>query len=126
MQMMLVAVLVDTLHPALEDREIAFNRVRSDQAAILGLTGIFLGGMVDGFMAGEPRPDVPISAQFVGHQCALGVGVGEDGGAQFASLYVVHLDRTRPTATFDKGEDRNAIAVAALFLPAAFIVELPS
>jgi hypothetical protein len=45
-QVLLGAVLIDTLHAALEDRIVVFDRVRADVAA-----HVFFGAMVRGVMA---------------------------------------------------------------------------
>jgi hypothetical protein len=49
--MLLGAVLVDATHPALEDREVALNRVRVDAAVILA--DVLASRVRDRAMAGE-------------------------------------------------------------------------
>lgn len=58
-------MLVDALHPALEDAEIAFDRVRRHVAA-----HVFLKAVVHGIMRGE------VLAEVVVLQCLVGVDHG--------------------------------------------------
>jgi len=64
-------MLIDATHPALEDREIAFNRVGVRLAAYP-----FLNRMVNGFVAGEPAAWTLVGAPFVRHQRAFSGGIG--------------------------------------------------
>lgn len=121
MQVPFVAMLVDAPHPALENREKAFNGVGVHLPA-----HVFLGAVVDGFVAGELAPDAEIGAPLVGHQRALGIGVRENDLPQFVGSGVVSHERTSFTATFDERNDGEFVARLNFApVPAALIVELP-
>lgn len=67
-QMIFAAMLVDTLHSALKDREIAFDGVGVDFAAT-----VFADAMTHELMVSELASNFLVVAGFVGHQpCALG------------------------------------------------------
>jgi len=124
-QVFLAAMLVDAAHPALEDREKAFNGVGMCRAA-----HVLVDRVVDGFVTGETPPDAAIGTVLIGHQIALGVGVREHDLAQFGSGDVFSLDRAGLAAALDKGNDRNFGASAARrshasLIPALFVRELP-
>src|SRR5262245_33091044 len=61
-KVLLAAMLVDALHAALEDREITLDRVRGDGAA-----HVFLGGVVDRFVASEILVEAAMPTRFIGH-----------------------------------------------------------
>src|SRR5690348_2267037 len=90
--MLLRAMLVDAEHAALEDREVAFNRVGCDLATAATLANVLLGGVVDRFVFGElaARPDV--GGVFVGMQDALARGVRDQNRAQCVGGKVFDLD----------------------------------
>ena len=66
MQMLLATVVVDAAHAALENAEKAFQRVRMRLA-----TRPFVGAVVHGFVAGEPRSDCRIVRGLIGRQTAF-------------------------------------------------------
>ena len=100
-QVVLGAVLVYSLHAALENREVSLNGVGMSESA-----HPFLCGMVDGFMGGKPLSDIAVSPQFVGHQSALGVGVLEDCAPDVIGFGPVEFDRTSAPFTLDNGKHR--------------------
>ena len=71
--MLLSAVLIDTLHAPLEDRKIAFKRVRMDIIA-----NVFLGGMLDGLVTFKVAIHAKIQFALIGMQKAFAVDVGLD------------------------------------------------
>ena len=61
MQVLLAAMLIDALHAALEETEIAFDRVGRYIA-----TGIFLDGVFDRFVGGKVLSGTMIQVAFIG------------------------------------------------------------
>ncbi len=74
MQVLFLAVLIDTLHAAFENRECAFDGICVHVA-----TGLFLDRVLHGFMGGEMPIRAVLEAAFVGEQPSfLGDVVGDD------------------------------------------------
>ena len=69
-QVLFGTVLVDALHSALEDRKIAFNRIRRHVAA-----RIFLRRMIYGFVRRKLLADAEIQFAFIGLQPRLTIDV---------------------------------------------------
>src|SRR5262249_1684881 len=65
-----LTVLVDALHAALENREIAFGGIGSDAPA-----HVFFAAVIYGFVAGKLTADFLIGGPFVGHQVGLALNV---------------------------------------------------
>ena len=63
-------MLIGAAHTALEDREVALDRVRGHVA-----TGILFAAVNDGFMRAELFADALIEIAFVGMQAALALDV---------------------------------------------------
>ena len=60
-KMFFLAVLIDALHPAFEDRECALNRIGVNIAA-----NIFASGMLHGFMRGKMLIGTEVETAFIG------------------------------------------------------------
>ena len=69
-QMLFAAMLIDALHPALEDAEKAFDGVGVERPA-----PVFAGLMLHHLMIRELAPDLGVVAGFVGHQTGFAVHV---------------------------------------------------
>ena len=66
-QMGLTAMLIDTLHAALEDREHVLDGVGMDREAVL-VADILASGMLDGAMRGKLLACLGVEAAFVGYR----------------------------------------------------------
>ncbi len=82
-QVLLGAVLVDALHAALEDAEVAFNRVRVRFTAT-----VFAVLVANDLMVSELATNLDVVAGFVRHQTGFLGDVGaHDGGGDWAGRY---------------------------------------
>src|ERR1700730_11292070 len=98
MQMLLAAMLVDAFHAALENRIVAFYRVRVDRAA-----HVFIGLMAYAFMAREVLAERKISAAFVGHHRRFLCHIGLDDRDYIGCARSFDMERANlPAATIDK------------------------
>ena len=64
-------MLIDAINTALEDREIPLSGIGGGIAA-----NIFIGGMVDGTMTGEPLTNFPVNGALIGSQMRRLVDAG--------------------------------------------------
>src|SRR5579863_9558509 len=119
--MLLAAMLVDALHPALEDRKEALDGVRMGIAA-----HPFLGTMINAFVAGEALADTAVLVRLVGHQGASLIGMGENDRMQVAGLDTINVERPSAPAALNQRQHGPPITIASLLQPATLIVELPS
>jgi hypothetical protein len=113
-QMLLTAMLIDALHSALEDRIVALDRISVDVA----VADIFVGAVLDGFVAGEPLTDVLVVTSLIGHQRGFAGDVIADDIVNLPDASVVDVKATRTTAALY--ESKNSVLMsptaAALFL----------
>src|SRR6267143_801667 len=92
MKMALGAMLIDTDHTALENREIALDGVGVRVAA-----DPFFLAVINGFMAGEAPPDRAVHIRLIGAEMAGGIGVIENDLADLAAVTVSTLtERAAP------------------------------
>jgi hypothetical protein len=74
MQMLLRAMLVHAFHAALENRVVAFDRVRVDLRARLAVgIAVFLARVIHNAMRGKLFADCFITTRFVGHESAFAI-----------------------------------------------------
>src|SRR5260221_7626253 len=107
--MLLAAMLVDALHAALEDAEIAFNGVGVDLAA-----NVLLGAMMDALVSDEVQASFLVPACLIGHEAADTVDVlGENVLDAFAGD-AIDMDGAGFAAALDKPDDLVLVASAAL------------
>src|SRR5229473_2824683 len=92
-QVPLITMLINAAHPTLEDAEKALDSVGVDIAA-----NVFLGAVIDGFVAGKPATNAQISAPLVGHQRTFGVRLRHDDPAKLVGGHVVGYERAGRTA----------------------------
>lgn len=110
-------MLIDALHAPFEDREEAFNGVRSHIAA-----RVFLIAMVDGLMLGKFLAGMLVVLRFVGMQSALAADVRQR-GFDGVGFEVGDDDGAGTAATLDKAKNL-ALGRSATFLnPTAIIDE---
>ena len=114
-QVLLRTVLVHALHAALENAEIALNRVAVDVAThILALT------MAGEFMAGKVLVKFAVLPGFIGHHGGLLGNIGLQDGHKLGGAGVVHMEGADFTAAFHKAQDGALVAITAL-LRGAFL-----
>jgi hypothetical protein len=116
---------IAAVDPALEDREEAFDGVDVRFRAVVELARPFFFLVTHRIVTGEAATDTAISAQFIGHQSALNVGVAKDDATQRFSGNVLGLLRPSATAALYKSNDRHAIS-AARSLPSELRMQYPS
>ena len=102
-QMLLFAMLVHAAHPALEDREIAFNRC----SLVTSPPRIFVVAVLDGFVCGELGADFRIERAFVGMQSSLARDViaDEQGDRHPIGIGTGNVERANRSAAFDQGNN---------------------
>src|SRR5690349_12804550 len=110
--MLLAAMLVNALHAALEDAEIAFNRV----SVRLGIVkaDILAAAVVDCAVTGVFRAYVRVETAFVRHKLALAAGVLAQNQLHGLGVGVVDLERARLSAALDQAHDRALVRRAGL------------
>jgi len=97
MQMLLPAVLIDALHPAFENAEIALNRVRVDLAApVLALT------VAHEVMSRELALQVLVLARFVRNDLRLTGDVGPQDRHNVLGAGPVHMEGAGLTRAADQ------------------------
>jgi hypothetical protein len=99
-QVLLRAMLVDALHPALEDRKVALNGVRMHIAA-----NILAKGMPDGLMTGRMGRDVAVEAALIGMDVRFAGAVLRHDDIDGRLVSVLNVERTDGTAALDEGDD---------------------
>ena len=65
-QMLLAAVLINALHAALKNREVAFNRISGHVAA-----NVFLATMIYSFVAGKFSAKLFVPSRLIGHEAGF-------------------------------------------------------
>ncbi len=103
--MLFAAVLVHALHAALEDREIAFDRVRVDFTAT-----VFARRVMHRAMIGEVHADFLILASLVRHNAGLARHVFEDHRPNGRDLGVFHHERAGLSLSANEGTNRMFVA----------------
>lgn len=113
MQMLFGAMLVNALHAALEDRIVAFNRIRGDFAP-----NVFVALVVHRFMAGEVLAHLIVPATFVGIDRGFMVHIGADDCGNLGYRMRVDLEAASCATALNKREhdvpEGNAGLLAAL------------
>lgn len=101
MQMLFATVLVNPLHSAFKDAEIALYGI-----GVYFASGIFALGMVNGGVFRNVSICTPIEARFIGVQfCLLGNIVNDDAGNIVLGC-TVNMERTDLTATLNQRNNR--------------------
>lgn len=108
-KVLLAAMLIDALHAALEDAEIALNRVGADDLFAF-VAGVFVGAVVHAVMAGEAAflVHVAIPSGGIGHDGGFAGDVGADDGQKSAHRGAVYMPATGAAVALDEGKDRVA------------------
>jgi hypothetical protein len=88
--MPLAAVLVDSLHAALEDAAESFNAIDVDFAA-----SIFASSVPNEIMLGEVVPEVGVPTCFVGHEVSAARDIRSDDRQQIGRCGSRDMQRTR-------------------------------
>lgn len=105
---MRTAMLIHAIHTALEDAEKAFNRVRMRIAA-----NVFFGAVIDALVIREVLTDLGILSRLISHQ---GRGIGYVLGklpSKRAGSNIIDVEGADVASTFDKGEHRFFVSMAA-------------
>lgn len=108
-QVLFGAVLIDTAHTALEDREIAFDGVGVRLAA-----NKLAGRVLHRVMAGEVLGHLAVEPAFVGVQRSLGQYVLDHQLLHVLLGGLRNMEGADPAATLDQAEDGVLVAKAAL------------
>jgi hypothetical protein len=112
----LAAMLIDAGHAALEDGEVAFNRVRVDIAP-----GIFLFAVFDGVMSREFSAKGPIQAALIRQQATFPADIGEHDRRDIGHGGTLDMERAHHAAALDQAQNSPLVAVARLGLLPAFL-----
>lgn len=131
MQMLLAAMLVDALHAALEDREIAFNRVRMDherfaarQAPNVRVTNIFLVTMVDREMCAELCADLGVETGLVGHELGLTRDILANDRHDFRGARAIDMETASGAVALDERKHHILMKTAGAFLAAGHLADI--
>src|SRR5713101_344443 len=100
LQVFFAAMLIDTDHAALEDREEALNGVGGHVAA-----SVLTGRVGDTLMRGELHAGLAVVVRFIGMQAAIQHDVLKQHLADRLGAEIVHLDGTGATAALDQRND---------------------
>ena len=111
MQVLVRAMLIDALHPALEDAEIALNGVRGHVA-----TDVFAAGVTDAFVSRDVLLGVGVEAAFVGVEGGLARDVLRHDAGHGRLGRAVNMERADTTATLDESNDRHLVRRTAALL----------
>src|SRR3954470_12574807 len=103
MQVLLAAMLVDAFHAALEDREIAFDRVGADVAA-----NMFFLAVIDSLMAGEFGTDCFVPRCLIRHQIALATNIDTNDRDQLAQRPPFDMEAACAALAFHQRENGTA------------------
>src|SRR5665213_1491279 len=117
--MLLFAVLVNALHPAFKDAEIAFKCIR------VGITAnIFADFVVDHFMLGGEAGSLVIGCR-VRHQPGVMANVFADNPFHVSSGDGIHHGGTNGATTLDKAHNLHSVAEPATgFFPALLAADV--
>ncbi len=110
-------MLVNALHPALENAVVALNRVRADIAVAVAADILVL-AMVHAVMAGEIAVLVQIfvPTRLIGHHRGFMGDVGTNDRDERADRGGIHMPATGCATAFHKGQDNVLMGIAvALF-----------
>src|SRR3546814_16933060 len=86
--MLLAAMLVDALHAALEDAEIAFDGV-----GVRGATDVLDLAVVDALMAGELFADLAVMAGFIRHDGGIAPDVSDQHSPYRLGVDLIYMER---------------------------------
>lgn len=117
-QVLLIAMLIDALHPALEHRKEPFNGVRVHIAP-----APFVPPVVDGFMRSKLAANPPVVARLIGYQGAAKISILHDDAPNAVGVDALNLDRSRAALALDQSDDLHLVAPAGLAAPALAIDE---
>jgi hypothetical protein len=105
-KVLLLAVLVNAFHAALENRVIAFNSVSVDfHAAFVISVAIFAARMVNGVMLGELASKLGIAVGLIGHDMRLAGQILANDRNDFFFGRGVYNERAGRSAAPHKGKD---------------------
>jgi hypothetical protein len=104
-QVLLAAMLIDSLHATFEDRIIAFNGVGVNMAA-----NVFLLAVIYAFMARKFGADFEILASFVSHQGGFAGHIGTHDWRNVGNGGAINMETAGTAAPLDQGENRILMA----------------
>lgn len=113
----LATVLVNALHAALKDREVAFDRVRGG-----GATDVFLGLVAHNLMAHELGTHRLVDVRLVGVQRGRTVGIAVEDRLQRLPVRLVDMERANLAAALDKSEHDALVMEADAGVGLAFLL----
>src|SRR5690606_34612080 len=111
----------DALHAALEDREVAFDRVGMGGAA-----DVFAGGVLDRLMAGEFLSGPGVDRALGGLQGAFARDVADQNLGGFRASSAIDVEAAGLAAALDQGDDGALAGRAGLALPSGRRQMLPA
>src|SRR5579863_9689983 len=113
-QVLFLAMLIDALHAALEDRIVAFGGVGVGVEAghAVGVA-VFVAAMIDGRMVGELAANLGVMRRFVGHKVRLARDVLAHDRRDVRDGRAVDMKRTGRAAAFHKGQHRHLVMAAS-------------
>jgi len=108
-QMVLAAMLIDALHAALEDGEVAFDGVGVDIA-----TDILISAVVDALMVCKLAAKLCLDTALIGHQAAFTADIVANDRRNGSDARMVNMERAQTTLALDKAENGALVSKAAL------------
>jgi len=109
MQMLLAAMLIDALHAALKDGEIAFDSVGVDHIWLsvrkchsVCVADIFIFAMIDGGMPSEVIAELIVGRQFIGHHAGFLSDISANNREQCRHSDAFHVEGAGRSAALDK------------------------
>ena len=113
-KVLLLAVLVNALHPAFEDAVVSFDGVGVGFEAGLAVgVAVFLAAMIDGRVIRERAAKTGVVRGFVGHHMAFARKVFAHERRDAGDGRAVNVERARRAAALHKGQDRVLVASAS-------------
>lgn len=103
MKVLLTDVKIAAIDAALEDRKEVLDRVGMPECG----PHIFLGGVVDGAVAGELAADRGINRRVVGHEVSGLVDMRGNDRLQALCGHVLHVEAAHPTVALDQRQHRR-------------------
>ena len=118
-KVLLVAMLVDALHAALENREYALDGIgvnlellAGGESADVGVANIFVSAVVDGHVRGVLPPKSGVDRRFVGHHLRLVGEVGANDRGDIGAARASRVETAHVAAAFHKSE-HSVLVIAA-------------
>lgn len=113
--MLFRAVLIDALHPTLENRIVVLDRVAVDYRGvpIFGIAHVFIRRVLDRPVPGELLPDADVMPGLIGHEMAFLGDILAHDWRNVGNACAVHMEAAGGTAALHKRKDGVLVSRAA-------------